>query len=70
MMSLLTVVTMETCPQTPSDWLIRYSTGRLRAGKGCRGDDDDDEDEEEGDEDAEDGEWWCWRPRSEVWLPW
>lgn len=44
--------------QTPSDWLIKYSAVRRRAGKGCLWDGE----EEEG---------WCWwRPRSEVWLLW
>lgn len=41
-------------PQTPSDWLMRYSAVRRRAGNGCLGDE----------------WWCWWRPRSEVWLPW
>lgn len=34
--------------QTPSDWLIKYSAVRWRAGKGCLCDDGE---EEDGDED-------------------
>lgn len=50
-------------PQTPSDWLMKYSAVCRWAGKGCRGDEEgEDEDEEEGEEAEEEAEeeegWW------------
>lgn len=61
---LLATITVTPPLQTPSDWLIKYSPVRRRAGKRCLGGDDGEEED-----DDEEEEWW-WRPRRDVWLPW